>query len=224
VVARTPASGLIPFASENVIAKGLWETGEFEREELITAARFALPGSCAIDVGANVGLFAVELSRAVGPTGRVLAIEPMTSTVEQLRSSLASNECHNVEVVVAAAGAVNGEVELQVALDPAHHSIATEMLYGQVPVRREKVRGVTLDEVWADAGRPQVSFVKIDVEGAEEAVLRGALAMIATARPTMIVEVFDRSQVGSLVGLLPDYEAVVVPGFIWWNLLFRPAI
>jgi FkbM family methyltransferase len=222
IVARTPAGARVPLAADTVLAESLWETGEFEREELIWAGRLALPGTCAFDVGANVGLFAVDLSRAVGPTGRVIAIEPLPVTADLLRSNIENNGCFNVEVVMAAAGAVAGQLELKLAHDPAQHSTATELPLGQIAVGSVRVPGVTLDDLWEGAGRPSVSFVKIDVEGAEDDVLRGALAMIAACRPQLIVEVHGRERVGQLIALLPDYRSVVVPGFISWNYLFRP--
>lgn len=212
----------MPLASNSVIASILWETGEFERQELICAGRLALPGSCAFDVGANVGLFAVDLSRAVGPTGRVIAIEPLAATAELLRSHIESSGCPNVEVVVAAAAAVTGQVELLLAGDAAQHSTATALPFGWSHVGSVTVPAVTLDDLWESAGRPRVSFVKIDVEGAEEDVLRGALRMIAACRPSLIVEVHGPELVSRLVELLPRYEAIVVPGFISWNYVFRP--
>jgi FkbM family methyltransferase len=222
LVARTPAGGRVRLDASTALGENLWETGQFEHEELLWAGRLALPGSCAFDVGANVGVFAVELSRAVGAAGRVIAIEPMVVTAELLRSNLEADGCGNVDIIVAAATALPGQVELQVARDPAHHSTAAQMPYGQIPLSRVAVPGVTLDELWDGAGRPRVSFIKIDVEGAEEDVLRGAGAMIAATRPQLIVEVHDRERLGLLSALLPGYESVVVPGFISWNYLFRP--
>jgi FkbM family methyltransferase len=221
VVARTPMGARVALVAGTALAETLWETGEFEREELIAAGRLAVPGTYAFDVGANVGVFAVDLSRALGPAGRVFAIEPSSETAVLLRRNIEDNRCPNVEVVIAAAAAVAGDVELQLALDPAHHSTAAVMPYGQVPVERVTVPGVTLDGLWQSAGRPRVSFVKIDVEGAEEDVLRGALHMIAATRPALIVEVHDRARVNELIALMPDYEPVAVPGFISWNYLFR---
>ena len=223
IVARTPAGARLPFASDTVIGWSLWLSGQFERQELTVAGRLALAGSCAFDVGANVGIFAVDLSRAVGPTGRVIAIEPLAATAELLRFNLERNGCLNVEVVVAAAGAVAGHVDLLLAGDPGQHSASRQLPLGQIARGSVSVPRVTLDDLWHGAGRPVVSFVKIDVEGGEEEVMRGALAMITACRPQMIVEVLSPERVGRLVALLPDYQAVSVPGFVSWNYLFRSA-
>lgn len=222
LVARTPAGARLPLAADTALASTLWETGEFELQELIWAGHLASPGSCAFDVGANVGLFAVDLSRAVGPAGRVFAIEPLAATVELLRSNIENNGCLNVEVVMAAAGAVAGQVELKLAHDPAQHSTATELPLGQIAVGSTRVPCVTLDDLWEGAGRPLVSFVKIDVEGAEDDVLRGALGMIAACRPSLIVEVHGPQRISHLIALLPGYESVAVPRFVSWNYVFRP--
>lgn len=220
---RTPAGIRLPLAADSVLAWIVWFWGEFERDELIMAGHLALPGSYALDVGANVGVYSVDLSRAVGPAGHVIAIEPLPATVDELRFNLAQNGCRNVEVVVAAAGAVGGQVELLLAEDPALHSASRELPLGQVPLGTLKVASVTLDDLWNGAGRPPVTFVKIDVEGGEEEVLRGALALISAYRPSMIVEVHRPDRVNELLELLPDYEAVSSPGFTSWNYLFRSA-
>src|SRR5919204_279974 len=59
-------------------------TGSFERAEIDVARTHAIAGTTAIDVGANVGIFAVPLALAVGPQGRVIAVEPSPENVEQL--------------------------------------------------------------------------------------------------------------------------------------------
>ena len=93
---------------------------------------------------------------------------------------------------------------------------------GQIAVGSVRVPCVTLDDLWEGAGRPWVSFAKIDVEGAEDDVLRGALGMIAACRPTLIVEVHGQQRVSHLVALLPGYEGEAVPRFVSWNYVFRP--
>jgi FkbM family methyltransferase len=222
VVAHTPTGALIPLASDTYLGQSLWETGQYELDELLWAGRHAVPGTCVFDVGANVGLVAIELARIVGPAGRVIAIEPMPATAEVLRSNVAESGCRNIEIVNAAAAAVAGEVDLKLAQDAAQHSTAAKMPHGQIAKGIVRVPGVTLDDLWDAAGQPQVSYAKIDVEGAEEAVLRGALRMIAATRPQLIVEIHGRERVANVVALLPRYESVVVPGFISWNYLFRP--
>src|SRR5919199_5361377 len=63
--------------------------GGFERPELERARALARPGTTAIDVGANVGVYSVVLARAVGPTGRVLAFEPAPENARRLAENVA---------------------------------------------------------------------------------------------------------------------------------------
>jgi FkbM family methyltransferase len=209
----------VAFGSETSIGRTLWVFGTFEREELAAAGRLTSRGTCVIDVGANVGLFTVDLSRAVGSDGKVIAVEPVASTVELLRSNLDRNACTNVEVVVAAAGPEAGEIELQLTDDPALHSAGGTPIPGHAILGLATVPCCTLDDLWDAAGTPKVSFLKIDVEGGEKGVLRGAARMISACRPPMIIEVHGRQQLAEVIALLPGYRADRVPGFAPWNHL-----
>ena len=222
IAARTPAGCRVVFGSETLIARALWTFGAFEQEELSAAGRLAKLGTCAIDVGANVGLFTVELSRAVGPEGLVIALEPVTSTAEQLQSNLDRNRCANIDVVVGAAGPVAGRIELFLSDDPALHSAGQKPIAGRAILGSIIVPAYTLDDLWAAAGRPRVGFVKIDVEGGELGVLLGATRMISACRPHMIVEVPDRERLDEILAILPGYRLASVRGFEPWNHLLVP--
>jgi methyltransferase FkbM-like protein len=84
---------------------------------------------------------------------------------------------------------------------------------------------VRIDRVWDDIGRPAVSIVKIDVEGAEASVIRGARAMITATHPTLLVEANDEARLASLRTELEPlgYRRSARPGFHPWNHLFVPA-
>jgi FkbM family methyltransferase len=72
------------------------------------------PGSAAIDVGASLGEWTVPLARAVGPTGRVLAVEPVPRSAAALEATLAANSLHQAQVVRCAVGDREGSAELAV--------------------------------------------------------------------------------------------------------------
>src|SRR5262249_2906946 len=75
-------------------------------EEALTAIliNHLSPGLTVMDIGAHVGLHTLMFSRRVGPTGRVLAVEPSPANAYLLRSHITWNDCHNVEVIEAAVG------------------------------------------------------------------------------------------------------------------------
>jgi len=172
-------------------------SGGFERAETEFAIEQARPGTVAIDVGANVGMFTVPLALAVGPSGRVLTIEPSPENVARLESNLDLNSLENVVVEPIAVGDKDGELVLQLANDPGFHSTA-EVAESRSADEHLRVRADTLDQVWLRAHAPAVSFMKIDTEGSEDAVLRGAEQILRTCQPVLLVEAKGEARVREL--------------------------
>lgn len=148
---------------------------EWRKRALLAAAVRA--GDVVFDVGANVGSYAVLAAKLVGASGRVIAFEPVPANVAMLRRHLALNAAAQVEVVEAAVWDREG---------PLHFDARDDRLMGSVSEQgRLAVRGVTLDGVLA-AGSPPPACVKIDVEGGEVEVLRGATEMMRSG-PVLFV-------------------------------------
>lgn len=139
-------------------------------------------GSWVIDVGANAGFFTRRFARWVGAEGRVVAIEPDDANIARLRNALAKDGLSTrVMIVCGVAAEKDGELLLRINPDhPGDHRIAQS----GVPVR-----AVSLDSIFDSENRPDVSFLKIDVQGAEKRVLDGALQLIETSRPVIFVEI-----------------------------------
>jgi FkbM family methyltransferase len=150
-----------------------------------------------LDVGANVGQMTLELATLVGPSGRVLAIEPGRGTLELLRLHLRENRLTDrVEVVEAACADMHGgEVEFFVAGESAesvgsgHTMAGVDAIHRGAPemaVHRVRCARVSIDGLCSERNlRPDV--IKIDVEGAELHVLRGARQTLSSARPRVRV-------------------------------------
>jgi FkbM family methyltransferase len=219
VLAETPGGGSVAFAAETLIGRTLWTVGAFEQSELCAASRLCEPSTYAVDVGANVGLFTVAMSRAVGPTGRVVAIEPVADTVGELRRNLERGGCMNVDIVQGAAAAAPGDVPMMMTDDPALHSAGGTLLTGHSIGEMSVAKAFTLDEIWIAAGRPRVSMIKVDVEGGEHAVLLGAAQLIEQSRPALLVEVNDPLHLSRIAELLPGYREEHTRGFEPWNHL-----
>lgn len=172
-------------------ARRAFETAYLGYKRLIEAGPVAhlrsvvAPGSTVIDVGANIGFFALRFGRWVGPGGRVVAIEPEQRNMASLRRRVRRAGLETVvECVQGAAADRPGEVRL--AVNPAHpgdHRLADD---------GEPVRAVTLDELTAGDPR-KVALVKIDVQGAEMLVLSGARHVIERHRPAIFVEIDDEA-------------------------------
>jgi FkbM family methyltransferase len=159
---------------DRVAAALAWKMGWLEAAERRLIARTVQPGMVAIDVGANIGVHTLHLARRVGSAGRVHALEPDPRNFRLLTRAVATAGLGQVTLHEAAAAARSGTATLYVSA--AHHGDHRLVPAGEARETRP-VRTVSLDELLADERR--VDFVKIDVQGTEVDVLRGAAATLA---------------------------------------------
>lgn len=163
-------------------------------EPVLTAFATAhvTPGAVVWDVGANVGLFSFMAAGLAGPQGRVVAIEPDTWLVANLRRSAGRNRAGSFAAVDVLPAAVGRTVSVS-AFHIAAANRAESYLAGQGsaagrPFRETQlVPTLTLDLLIDHLPAPDV--VKIDVEVAEADVLRGASRLLADVRPVLLIEV-----------------------------------
>lgn len=169
---------------------------EFAVERLIGA--FCANGTTAVDVGANYGGHTFNLLRAVGPAGRVIAVEADPQIAEQLRSWETLHP--NLTVVSAAVVDYVGEVTFRVAAEQKGYGSILVRPHVDVAVERlVTVSATTLDTLLAnEAG--SVAFIKVDVEGAELLVLAGAEQTLRQRRPLMAVEIDWEAHSGTAAG------------------------
>jgi FkbM family methyltransferase len=221
-VAELPGGGVLHLHPRETLGFATLVYGGFETAEIKSAIELTAPGSTAFDIGANIGLYSVALGRVVGPDGLVVAVEPDATNVGRLGENLTLNSVANVKVIEAVAGERDEVVQLHVADDRAYNSVVA-IEGGHAAVDTTAVESVRLDGVWDDLGRPTVSFMKIDVEGAEASVLRGARAMINSAHPSLLVEANDDAHLTLLRSELEPlgYRRSAQPGFRPWNHLFQ---
>lgn len=153
---------------------GLLGGEEQEPRTIVLQKRLLRPGDTSIDIGAHVGFHALVAARCVGPTGQVIAVDPQPYNADRILTNSALNGLDNIVVVVAAAGAKPGFIELhnQKASDKARLTALGDGV-GDLPARFE-VPLITLDELAGRRGLARVRLLKIDVEGYEAEVLAGA--------------------------------------------------
>jgi FkbM family methyltransferase len=146
------------------------------------------PGGTFFDVGANVGFFSILAARAVGTTGAVYCFEPVPTNASRIRWNARRNGFRNVHLLEVAASDESGSTTLLLAKHPGGAVIASAGAPPD-PAGAIDVPTVTIDEL-VSAGRVRPpSVVKIDVEGAELAVLRGMLATLRQHRPVIVCEI-----------------------------------
>jgi len=166
--------------------------GELERNEYGVVKHFLRPGMTFLDVGAHQGYYTLLASRAVGSGGRVLAFEPSPRERNRLRMHLRLNRCKNVEVEDCALGDSRSEGQLHVVLGTESGCNSLRKPNVQQETVQISVRIEQLDWILRKQQIDHVDFVKLDVEGAELSVLKGAADLLQRRpRPVMLVEVQD---------------------------------
>lgn len=197
--------------------------GTFEHAELQFVHRFLRPGQSVMDAGANVGLFSVVMAEAVGEQGRVFAVEPVPENVERLSENLAENTLRNVGLYGCALGAQEGSLSLRIAKDAAYHSLMeVEGGLGTDVVMEVQVQ--KLDDLWMAAGRPDIAFIKMDVEGAEPEALSGGRHMLGQCTPVLLIEANTPARLNVLREMLGEFGYVCEhpESFVAHNFLFYP--
>jgi FkbM family methyltransferase len=176
--------------------------GAYEPEVRAEIRRRLRPGDTAIDVGANAGWHTLLMACRVGPGGRVVAVEPNPSSRERLEHGIAINRLTNVRVDPRAladragtrtfdappAGAVWDGTGRLTGDEVRRQPDATTEARDKPDTASATVAVTTVDALAAAHSLDRVALIKIDVEGWEPAVLRGAATVLRTSRPALIFE------------------------------------
>lgn len=172
--------------------------GERWRDLFDFAARCVDPGACVWDVGANLGVFAFAAAHHAGSRGEVLAVEADIWLADLIRRS-ALEPAPGAAPVQALACAISSAVGLEAFCTTARARAGSHLasaagsgasLVG-LAVATNPVVTVSLD--WLLERRRSPAVVKIDVEGAELAVLQGATRLLHEHRPRLLIEVYEKS-------------------------------
>ena len=182
---------LLPSFAHAEPVRPAWEPRLYERFK--AALR---PGMVVLDVGASFGLYSLAAARAVGPSGRVIAFEPAAETASALREHLRLNGVEErVEVIEAA---VSGRTTVETFWQQETSFVASlvetathqEAAKSSTPLETRHVPAVTLDD-FCRKRRLEPDVLKIDVEGAEADVLRGAREILERRRAVVFLETHD---------------------------------
>jgi len=175
---------------------GCW-IGTYERSNQRFLRDSISEGALVVDIGANVGFFTLIASRRVGESGRVIAVEPFPRNIMLLRWHLALNDCSNVEVAEVAMADEYGTERMKSEGSPCGVALSSA---GDLEVRIETVDGL-LDGL----GLQQPTFLKIDVEGAEDRVIAGAMrALAGPRRPALLIATHGSEKHARVLSMLQD--------------------
>jgi FkbM family methyltransferase len=180
---------------------------DFEPATFSFLRRYCRPGATALDIGAHLGVFSVVMSRLVGPNGRVYSFEPAPGTRTMLTRVLAMNHCTNVELRPEAVASGAGRAQLfgqGATMEVSTTLVAMEWSKGIVEVDK-----VSLDEFLRLDRNAPPGVWKIDAEGMELEVLRGARRTTLEHRPSIHVDVhpLHLREVGASLAEIWDFLA-----------------
>jgi FkbM family methyltransferase len=170
-------------AADAAVTPGL-VSGAYEVHLSTAFEKYCTPGMTVIDVGANLGYYSLLASRLVGPSGRVIALEPNSENCRLLLSSLGLNESTNVQLLPVAADTATGWAYYSTHVGSNGGLIDSGDLLSHPGVVVPTFR---LDDLVDGT----VGFLKMDVEGAEGRVVRGATRIIERDRPIVTTELKD---------------------------------
>ena len=198
-------------------------------ENLVTAVYEAelRPGDAFVDLGANVGHHTWRMAEAVGASGHGFAVEPVPGFADRVEELLQSKSIEWVEVLRTAASDFEGESEFFVQPDhigwssmfethrhPADDPETTKRI--TVPVGR-------LDALVGAAGDRRIRVIKVDIENAEFAALRGAEDLLRRDRPVVVFENNPRGAARHAGYEVSDFfDFFSSCGYALWSLLLEP--
>lgn len=144
-------------------------------------------GNVFLDIGAYVGPYTILGALAVGPHGKVVAMEPDVENRLQLQRNLSLNGISNCTVIPYAAWSRSGRVGWHRGAEPVWHGIQEES-------KSDSVETVRVDDIISEQALDRVDWIKMDIEGAELEALKGAENTLARFKPRLFIEVHNTTE------------------------------
>ena len=176
-------------------------TGEWQPEVWNSIAPSLSEGSVFFDVGAHIGYFSLKAAPRVGTTGQVVSFEPNPETLQLLCDNVTANHAQNV--IVEPIACTDREQTLTFYAAPVANTGASSLARQNASIspdnapRAYSVRGRRIDDVVRELHLTRIDAIKVDVEGAELFVVRGASDSLRRFHPKLVIEI-DPGQLANL--------------------------
>jgi FkbM family methyltransferase len=195
VVSLPDFRGSFEIDYRSVILKMILKDKNYEAENVGIIEKYINPSKDAIDVGSNVGLFTILLSKLVSQYSKVLAIETSPLAIKYLNNNLKRNNVRNSVIIFEGVSTnIIGDYKLNVIPGMEEYSSLNDIVHPDIKNKSYKqidVKGETIDNL-VKIHNLNHGLIKVDVEGAEYLVFCGALETISKYKPVIVAEVQDR--------------------------------
>jgi FkbM family methyltransferase len=159
--------------------------GTWEPEVMKVVAATVKPGMTVIDIGAHIGYYTLLFAKCVGPSGRVLSFEPLPGNFALLQKNIRLNNLQNVRLLNQAVFSRTQGIVINVPDEQPNPGSGS--MYTEKGAKQYHVDAVSLDD-YCEKSAFRLDILKMDVEGAEYDVLRGAEKTIDRYRPKLLIE------------------------------------
>lgn len=171
--------------------------GTYEKDYVKAFTQYLRPGFVVFDIGAHAGYFTLNASRIVGNEGQVFAFEPLPHNISLLKKHLRLNSCTNVTLFETAVAGTSGRKRF----------ISRNSFMGHLSGKGElEVEVITLDGLMLQKNFVVPHAIKIDVEGHDYWVLKGAEKLIRENRPTLFISTHGKNNRDRVLQLLEDWQ------------------
>lgn len=206
------------FATNDTSSDSIF-TCNFEEAEWRFVERFLKEGMTVLDIGAHHGFYTILASRKVGISGRVIGFEPSPREQRWLNINLRLNHCKNVTIEPMALSNEEGEAILYLG-DWSHtvfNSLRPPSISGYV--KEINIRTISLDTYVERAGIKHIDFIKIDAEGAEIEILKGANQLFnKDYHPVIMAEISNKRTEAWGYPSSDIYDFLANRGYSWFAL------
>jgi FkbM family methyltransferase len=180
--------------SKNLIDHKVLFTGAYERDTNTVLEKFIREGDLVIEAGSNTGSETLLVSRLVGRKGKVLAFEPVPHVFDKLKKNIELNNISNVELFDIALGNDNSEIPFNInSKSHPNQGMGTKLKLNFKDGKTILVNQNTVDSIWKQRNsQEKVSFIKMDIQGGELDMLKGARNVLEKFKPFIFLEANNR--------------------------------